>query len=831
MEVLVHATALSAIPPPKSQSPPNLTSNNGGHSSLRRKRFLRENLISSSSSLIRSIVRSEKNQVSIGCVDRRFVDDGAAVEWGRDSGCVEVVGIGSRKDAVLDFCLESPFQSLSSCLRFWNILSKDSQKVQLQQRTLEKGFTFVSIERETTSGLSEMSAMPVGGYTGVKNLEVQSYLLTSPCALILVASAGYGSDHITAIELLKAVKSAHGLAVCIILKPFSFEGQRRKDEVNDLINKLQEEASFCIVVDTDALLKKEVVTLAEALKTANNAVLLAINSISLFMSEMQKKYLDHPNNRTKEIQFPEVVDILGNSEAAKVGFGAGKNMKTSIARAVYDCPFVDGGIKDFSGLLVCTLATACAVDRDDTNTFLHVFRQTTGWKQELLVAVVHEPNLEPDIFVTTVIFLGSKENVSQKSGFFSGFVSHFPFVFSLFKREHQESKHPLSAHSVGNQSSTEDMQSLASGDKKKWVSSNLNNGNVNICSEEQEMQKLLGTNHVEINGLRQDNDEDERTEVGILNSESKLVSGEYDQTSEGFTGEYGLERESLIFWNAGPASHTAQQWAKERAVIFDSAPLLESQYLCTLPVGVKPSGKSIRSRYSANTELPEPRTSDDRNGKSQGVPRLPSWDALTDSSFDAVTDRINNASTLLNGRRTNASRKQGLLSSRAASMLEAERESQKKWSPVVEMSYRGGIYKGRCQGGLPEGKGHLTLADGSIYDGMWRYGKRSGTGTLYYSNGDVFQGSWRDDLMHGKGWFYFHAGDRWFANFWKGKANGEGRFYSKDGEIFFGNFHDGWRHGHCLCIDTNGTRWAEIWNEGSLLSREQLDSDSGKVQR
>ncbi|KAK9151972.1 hypothetical protein Syun_010281 [Stephania yunnanensis] len=38
-------------------------------------------------------------------------------------------------------------------------------------------------------------------------------------------------------------------------------------------------------------------------------------------------------------------EILGNYEAAKVGFGAGKNMKTSIARVVYDCPFVDGGIK------------------------------------------------------------------------------------------------------------------------------------------------------------------------------------------------------------------------------------------------------------------------------------------------------------------------------------------------------------------------------------------------------------------------------------------------------------------------------------------------------
>lgn len=38
-------------------------------------------------------------------------------------------------------------------------------------------------------------------------------------------------DHITAIELLNAVKLAGGLTIAIILKPFSFEGQRRQEEV------------------------------------------------------------------------------------------------------------------------------------------------------------------------------------------------------------------------------------------------------------------------------------------------------------------------------------------------------------------------------------------------------------------------------------------------------------------------------------------------------------------------------------------------------------------------------------------------------------------------
>lgn len=46
-----------------------------------------------------------------------------------------------------------------------------------------------------------------------------------------MASAGYGLDHITAIDILKTRRFGNGFTVAIFLKPFSFEGQRRQDEV------------------------------------------------------------------------------------------------------------------------------------------------------------------------------------------------------------------------------------------------------------------------------------------------------------------------------------------------------------------------------------------------------------------------------------------------------------------------------------------------------------------------------------------------------------------------------------------------------------------------
>ncbi|KAK9274508.1 hypothetical protein L1049_021757 [Liquidambar formosana] len=237
--------------------------------------------------------------------------------WG-DSETVEVIGIGSRKDAILDFCLRSPFQSAS--LRFWNILMKDSMKVQLQQRFCGKDIT-------------------------PRIVEAPLSLHSCSKAIILVASAGYGLDHVTAIDIIKTVRSLNGFAIAIVLKPFSFEGQRRQDEVRDLVEKLQEHTNLCIDIDTDALLKLDLVTLDEALKTANNAVLLAINAISVLISETHRKLIDVPHINMKELKFPELMKILESYKEAKIGFGAGHNIQTSIARAIYDCPFLSAGIK------------------------------------------------------------------------------------------------------------------------------------------------------------------------------------------------------------------------------------------------------------------------------------------------------------------------------------------------------------------------------------------------------------------------------------------------------------------------------------------------------
>ncbi|KAL2996305.1 hypothetical protein AAZX31_10G266000 [Glycine max] len=696
-----------------------------------------------------------------------------------NSDFVEVIVIGSRKDAVFDFCLNSPFQLPSP--RFWNILMKESEEVQLQQR---------SVEEESHPRL------------------VKAPLFLKSCSktIVLVASAGYGLYHTVAADIFETVRSRNGLTVAIVLKPFRFEGLKRQDEVKALMQKLKENTNLLIEIDIDALLEKDLLTLDEAMKTANDAVLLAIKAVSVLKSEMHKKFIDRLNDGMKEASSSEINKILESYKEAGIGFGAAYNIKASILQSIFDSPFLGVRLKDPNSLVICTLACSEPINDSDIAIFLHTFRQTTKYTRDIIISTIHDHAVEPNLFITTVLTLGclNVQRSSQNGGILSRLALHFPLIFSFWGRHNQQQ--------VGTGKQTEVFpHEVMSSDDIDERTNRITSDNIDNNLDKYYEEPALRNNSSKLPTSRDSGKNGE--DLSDTTSNYNIL---YDSITEG--GDSAFQREQLENWNLGPGFEVAKEWAQEKAA--DATPAVDNLSIFHLPVGVRHS-EDLKDclEISFLTKQLEPDTDNDVKTQTLNGGMSP-WSAATDASLEAVMEF---ASSLLKGKNANKSKKDGVLSVRAASMLEAERDLSKKWSPVVEMQYRGGRYKGRCQGGLPEGKGRLVLRDGSIYDGLWRYGKRSGPGSFYFKNGDMFQGSWRDDVIHGKGWFYFRTGDRWFANFWKGKANGEGRFYTKSGDAFFGNFKDGWRHGQFLCINANGTRYTEIWENGVLVDGKYLD--------
>ncbi|KAL2233224.1 UNVERIFIED_CONTAM: Protein ACCUMULATION AND REPLICATION OF CHLOROPLASTS 3 [Sesamum indicum] len=721
--------------------------------------------------------------------------NGGGDRWGECEECVEVIVVGSRKDGVLDFCSASPF--LSPVLRFWDILGCCSEQLKLQQRF-------------TSQAWDIMMRKLVPFHVPQQNIDPS-------CLPEKVASAAYGSDHITALE------------------------------VKDLVSKLEKQANFCIVLDTDALLENDLVTLDEALRTTNNAVLMAMNAISILLSEKHIKLLNTKDNSTRELQLPECREIFEGYNEASIGFGAGYNVKTSLLRAINDCPFLGVDIKDFDGAILCIIASSGVADCSDANNILNTVRAITKCKGEIIVSVVHEPNQEPNTILATIIVFGfTRQQMAPRNGIFSSLGQHFPFIFNLFDKKHRRSNNSDKAFLSESLHVSDAINPPVNGDMLKTnpLAGTIEDTGVFM----DKLQPLLDDSDEEIYSISSE-------EGGVELLESNSTSS-YELNSEGTPV---FKREMLARGNLGPG--WSSELPKYGSNFSEATGMVDSVSIYKLPVGVKHLEKLEDESLNSKTMHGAAWGVGDNKKKQHYARPTMSWAGSADADFN------NNVSSSNNGNPTSNSKKHGVLSLRAASMLiniflhlesfvkaymqrkdknihllelkdmrslqlktcdllSALKSFGKKWSRVVEMKYRGGIYRGRAQGGLPEGKGRLLLGDKSIYDGMWRYGKRSGMGTFYFNNGDVFQGSWRDDVMHGKGWIYFRTGDRWFANFWKGKANGEGRFYSKLGDVSFGHFKEGWRHGHFLRINVDGTRSQELWDEGVLVSEKQLDPDA-----
>ncbi|KAG6407632.1 hypothetical protein SASPL_130628 [Salvia splendens] len=734
-----------------------------------------------------------KGKLSCNCVaasyesssGRNNVGDDMPEECGES---VEVIMVGSRKDALLEFCSASPF--LSPVLRFWYMYSAELLMLNLiameramcnmaglKLRIRNLGMFLVrtrsrcNCNKGSQAEVKQLNsvallAYPLCGFADSTPRTVEDFLAwhSSSKAVILVASAAYGSDHCTALEVLSNVKSGNGFVIGIIIKPFGFEGKRRQDEVKDLSDKLQKQAHFCIedshslevwgllvlVLDTDMLLENDMVTLDEALRTTNSAVLMAINTISILLSEKHTKFLNAKDDSIREIQLPEFREVFASYKEARIGFGAGYNVKTSLLKAINDCPFLGVDIKDLDGVVLCIIASSGAVECSETNNILHSVRSITKCNGEIVVSIVHEPYLEDNKIATAIIVFGYTRKQlapAPRSGILSSLGQHFPSIFNIFKKQHQqlnnlekvilsESPHVSNGINLPGLKDTFETNSL---DSTSDDTGSISGKTLSPSDDEGE----------EFRSSRSDHGSGEK-EVELLHT--SFSSMPYELISEGktamssghpflniqlITRNYVFKRELFTRGNMGPGHSTESKYETN---FTDEAGLLDSVSIYRLPVGVKNLEKLEESPVSSTTKRGAAWRIDDDE---KPVP-IVSWSGLTDADFN------NNASISSKGNNIVNSKRQGGLSVRAASMLESERDSQKKWSRVVEMRYRGGKYKGRSQGGLPEGKGCLFLGDGSIYDGMWRYGKRSGLGTFYFNNGDVFQGSWRDDVMHGK---------------------------------------------------------------------------------
>lgn len=57
-------------------------------------------------------------------------------------------------------------------------------------------------------------------------------------------------------------------------------------------------------------------------------------------------------------------------------------------------------------MVICIIASSGVVNSSDVRSILRTFRQTTGCNGDIVISIVQEANLEPNLIVTTVVTCG-----------------------------------------------------------------------------------------------------------------------------------------------------------------------------------------------------------------------------------------------------------------------------------------------------------------------------------------------------------------------------------------------------------------------------------------
>jgi cell division protein FtsZ len=298
---------------------------------------------------------------------------------------IKVVGVGGAGGAGIDRMIGAGVGGVQ-----FIAINTDAQALHNS-----KAQTKIHIGKQTTRGLGAGADPAIGQQAAEESREEIKKALEGADLVFVTMGAGGGTGSGGGPVVASIAKDLGILVVGVATKPFSFEGEKRRQNAEWAITKLGQNVDTLITIPNDRLLQTidRRTPLLETFKIADDVLRQGVQGISELITEHGLINLD----------FADVKTIMQNAGSALMGIGraSGENRATTAAQQAIESPLLEVSIDGARGVLF-NITGGYDMSMHEINEAAEVITNAVASDANIIFGATLRPELEDELIITVI---------------------------------------------------------------------------------------------------------------------------------------------------------------------------------------------------------------------------------------------------------------------------------------------------------------------------------------------------------------------------------------------------------------------------------------------
>jgi cell division protein FtsZ len=296
-----------------------------------------------------------------------------------------VVGVGGAGGAAINRMVESGVSGVD-----FIAINTDAQALHHSKANKK-----IHIGKEATRGLGAGADPEVGQRAAEESKSEISDALKGADMIFVTIGAGGGTGSGAGHVVAELAKGQGALIVGFATKPFAFEGEKRRRNADDAIEKLRRNVDTLITIPNDKLLQTidRRTPLLEAFKVADDVLRQGVQGISDLITVHGLINLD----------FADVKTVMSDAGSALMGIGraSGENRAIEAAQQAISSPLLEVSIDGARGILFNVIG-GMDMSMHEINTVAETITSAADSEANIIFGASINPDLEGEIIVTVI---------------------------------------------------------------------------------------------------------------------------------------------------------------------------------------------------------------------------------------------------------------------------------------------------------------------------------------------------------------------------------------------------------------------------------------------